>query len=460
MYQIAPEGVLELTLFCGHFSTACKRIEVWQALEDYLKGLLLPIPRKNCDQMAAAIPGCHPQRLQHLLTDGIWDEQAVNQKRLDLFQERFGQKPGYLILDDTGIPKKGKASVGVARQYSGTLGKIGNCQVVVTSQFVTPEGVSCPVSARLYLPEAWTATPDRCRRVHVPEDVAFQTKPQIAVDLVDEALAAGFSCRAVLGDAAYGRQTDLLEALEERDLPYVLTVGRDFSVRREADVERAKQRLAAQQAAQRTGRPRTRLTAKAITAEALTAKVPKSEWRSITVRQGQPGALTKSYCRLPVYWGNKSRVGSKVWLIAERPLPGDDGEPKWYVSSLQEATLEEQVEIAHQRWHIERYYQDAKTELGFDHYEGRSWIGLHRHLTLVMLAYTWLLLSKPEKGEPPLSTEPDLFMQAYPTEAEDIPRFAFVRYVRRWALSKFQESLCDWYVLLINSLSRMRLFGI
>lgn len=202
------------------------------------------------------------------------------------------------------------------------------------------------MNARLYLPQAWTDQPDRCRRAHVPEDRTFQTKPQIAIDLVDEAIDSGFRFQAVLGDAAYGRQTDLLEALEARQLPYVLAVPSSFSVRREEDVERARQCLTDQQKAQKTGRPRTRLKV-----EALIARLPESAWQTISLREGQPGARTKAYCRIPVYWGNKERVGSKVWLLAERPLPGDAGESKWFISNRHEASLKELAQTAHQRWH-------------------------------------------------------------------------------------------------------------
>jgi len=204
-YHISPEDLPELSTFMGHFDEYCHRLETWQAMEDYIKGLLMPIERKNCEQMAAAIPGCHAQRLHHLLTKATWDEQAVNSKRLELFLQRFGREPGYLIFDDTGIPKKGSGSVGVARQYSGTLGKIGNCQVIVTSQFVTPQGKSCPADARLYLPTEWTDDSARCRLSHVPEENVFQTKTEIAIDLLDQAIASSLPIRTVLGDAGYGR---------------------------------------------------------------------------------------------------------------------------------------------------------------------------------------------------------------------------------------------------------------
>lgn len=444
MYHISPEGLPELSIFTGHFDEYCHRMETWQAMEDYLKGLLLPIERKNCEQMAAAIPGCHAQRLHNLLTTATWDEQAVNNKRLDLFLERFGRAPGYLVFDDTGIAKKGKGSVGVTRQYSGTLGKIGNCQVVVSSQFVTPQGKSCPVDSRLYLPNDWTEDQVRCRRSHVPETTVFQTKIEIAIDLLDQAISRSLPIRAVIADAGYGRNPDFLAAIEQRKLPYVIAIPAIFSVRKLEDVQKARKELEEAQAAPLKGRPRTRLLAPAHTAQSLTAELPETEWQTVTWREGTKGLLTKQFCRIRVHWASGERIGSEVWLIGERPLPDHEGEAKWYVSNFPlTASLADMASIAHERWHIERFYQDAKTELGYDHYEGRSWIGLHRHLTLVMLAYTWLLLQDDEGEE---INQVGLRLPLYGDLSTSLPRptFAIVRHVRRLVLERFQHTLFAW----------------
>lgn len=447
MYHISPEGLPDLSVFTGYFDEYCHRIETWQAMEDYLKGLLLPIERKNCEQMAAAIPGCHAQRLHNLLSKATWDEKAVNDKRLDLFLDRFGRDPGYLVFDDTGIPKKGTLSVGVARQYSGTLGKIGNCQVVVSSQFVTPHGKSVPVDARLYLPKDWTENTSRCRQSHVPEGTVFQTKTEIAIDLLDQAVARSLPIRAVVADAGYGRNPDFVEAIEKRKLPYVIAIPACFSVRKPEDVQQARKELEEAQSLPPKGRPRKRLLAPAYSAQSMTESQPEAEWHTVSWREGTKGWLTKQFCRVRVHWASGEHIGSEVWLIGERPLPGHDGEFKWYVSDLPVTTpLSELACIAHERWHIERFYQDAKTELGFDHYEGRSWIGLHRHLTLVMLAYTWLLLQDdPEGGEEETSGQR---LMAYDRSSASLPRpsFAIIRHVRRLVLERFQLSLFLWWL--------------
>ncbi|MEB3104055.1 IS701 family transposase, partial [Ferviditalea candida] len=302
MYHISPEGLPELSIFMGHFDEYCHRLETWQAMENYVTGLLLPIERKNCEQMAAAIPGCHAQRLHNLLTTASWDEQAVNDKRLNLFLERFGREPGYLVFDDTGVPKKGKGSVGVTRQYSGTLGKIGNCQVIVTSQFVTPQGKSCPVDAQLYLPDEWTKDQSRCHRSHVPETTVFKTKTEMAVDLLDRAIARSLPIRAVLGDAGYGRNPDFLEAIEKRKLPYVIAVPACFSVRRVEDVQKGREELQkAQAAASPKGRPRSRLLAPAYTAQSLIEELNDTCWQTVTWREGTKGMLTKQFSYIRAY---------------------------------------------------------------------------------------------------------------------------------------------------------------
>jgi SRSO17 transposase len=441
MYHISPEGLPELSVFMGHFDEYCHRLETWQAMEDYIKGLLLPIERKNCEQMAAAIPGCHAQRLHNLLTTATWDEHAVNDKRLELF---LGREPGYLIFDDTGIPKKGSGSVGAARQYSGTLGKIGNCQVIVTSQFVTPQGKSCPVDAKLYLPAEWTNDPARCRRFHVPENTVFQTKTEIAIDLLDQAITRSLPIRAVLGDAGYGRNPDLVEAIEKRGIPYLLAVPACFGVRKIDDVKRAQEELKQAQATTLKGRPRKRLLTPSYTAQTLTDELPDDEWQTISWREGSKGLLTKQFCRVRVHWASGDRIGSEVWLIGERPLPGHDGEAKWYICDFSPDTpLTEMADTAHQRWHIERYYQDAKTELGFDHYEGRSWIGLHRHLSLVMLAYTWLLLQ--DNGDKnPEASGIKLFSYGRSSKPRPEPAFAVVRHLRHKVLERFQYTWFTW----------------
>jgi SRSO17 transposase len=188
-----------------------------------MTGLLTALPQKNCDTMAKAVPGTSEQRLQEFLTNMQWDETDLNHQRVQKLIAEATLGDGVLVLDDTGFPKQGRASVGVARQYSGTLGKVGNCQVAVTCCYTDPQ-VSWPVAVRLYLPQTWTEAPARCRQARVPSDILFQTKPQIALALLDQARAWGVPHRCVVADADYGDNPNFLAGLEHRRTRYVVGI--------------------------------------------------------------------------------------------------------------------------------------------------------------------------------------------------------------------------------------------
>ncbi|HZC01706.1 MAG TPA: IS701 family transposase, partial [Gammaproteobacteria bacterium] len=226
----SPASLPELDNFLSTFKVRFGRREAQFALERYLTGLLTELPNKNCDTMAQAVPGTHEQRLQGFLTTMQWDEEELSRQRVEKMIAEATIGNGVLIFDDTGFAKQGKASVGVARQYSGTLGKVGNCQVAVTCCYSDPQA-SWPVAVRLYLPEAWTTDPERLKRARVPADVTFETKPEIALSLLDQARAWGVPHRCVVADADYGDNPNFLAGLEERNERYVVAVRCDFQVR-------------------------------------------------------------------------------------------------------------------------------------------------------------------------------------------------------------------------------------
>src|SRR2546426_127252 len=186
----SPASLPELPEFLATFQVRFRRPEGEAALERYLTGLLTALPNKNCETMAEAVPGTSEQRLQEFLTNMQWDEHDLNRQRVEKLIAEATVGNGVLLFDDTGFAKQGKASVGVARQYSGTLGKVGNCQVAVTCCYSDPHA-SWPVAVRLYLPQEWTEDPERCRKARVPADMTVQTKPQIALELLDQARAWG-----------------------------------------------------------------------------------------------------------------------------------------------------------------------------------------------------------------------------------------------------------------------------
>jgi SRSO17 transposase len=375
----------------------------WESVERYVTGLLTDVPRKNCDVLAAVLANTSTERLQHLLADASWDPVALDERRVRGLVAR-SSAGGVLVLDDTGLPKQGKASVGVARQYSGTLGKQGNCQVVVSAEYVEDcldrsDPVHWPVSARLYLPESWTVDPARCRRVHVPAAVRFQTKPQLAIELVDRARAWGVPFALVVADSGYGDNPSFLAALEARELSYVCAVESTFGVRLPGEVAAA----GVTPPHHGPGQPRKARPAPLYSARTLLDAQPEADWRTVVWRQGSDGEpLGRQVLAVRVHRAtggghlriNDPRVtlGPEGWLIGERPLPGESGDAKWYFSTLPADTpWERLIALAHQRWVIEQFYEDAKGECGLDHYQGRTWDGLHRHIALTMLAYSLLV---------------------------------------------------------------------
>lgn len=395
--KAGPEPLPDLAAFLKPFGSLLRRSESRQSLERYATGLMADLPRKTASDIGRALPDTNGQRVQELLTRTAWDSAEMDVIRIELMLERASVGNGILIVDDTGLPKKGTHSVGVGRQYSGTLGRVDNCQVVVTTHYVDAV-FDWPVSARLYLPKAWTQNRSRSRKAQVPEEIPFRTKGQIALDLTDEAMAAGLVPRAAIADAGYGGQPTLLDGWETRALPYVVAVERTATFRLAEAVESDPGDGPAPPY-QGRGRPKKASTLEdripQQTGEEILEALPEEGWEMVAWRDGTKGPLVKSFARVRVY-----RTGlrgahheSCGWLIGERPLAGRSGDHKQYFAwGLDELALADLVDLAHVRWVIERFYQDAKGELGFDDYEGRLWHGLHRHLALVMLAHSYLTL--------------------------------------------------------------------
>jgi SRSO17 transposase len=437
--KASPAPLPELETYLTPFAPLFRRATSRESLERYMTGLLTDLPRKNCDTIAGAVAGTSTERLQHLLTDAIWDPQALDRQRV---QALVAHSPpnGILVLDDTGLPKQGKGSVGVARQYSGTLGKVANCQIVVTAHYVTDEPTSrapvhWPLSARLYLPEGWARDGVRRQKMHVPAAVDFRTKPEIALTLVDQAhtWAVPFAC--VVSDAGYGDNPTFLQGLDARQVPYVVGISRNFGVRRSEEVRAVA--AVSPSLPRGRGQPKKPRPAPLYTAQAVLAALPADCWQTITWREYAGTVLCKQFAAVRVHWAtggaqfstthHRVYTGPEGWLLGERPVPGEHGDVKWYCSNLPANTpLQRLVELAHSRWPIEQFYEDAKGECGLDDYQGRRWDGLHRHLALVMLAYSFLARQRwmpaDSAGFPPLREAAVIPGHPSPGVAVAVPR--------------------------------------
>ena len=368
-------------------------------LKNYCKGLLLPGERKSVEPMAARLApnDCRRmhQSLHHLVADAPWnDEEMLAEVRQYVLPTMQKQGPvAAWIVDDTGFPKQGKHSVGVARQYCGQIGKHDNCQAAV-SLSVSTWSSSLPIAWRLYLPEVWCRDAERCQRAGVPEGIEFQTKPEIALQQIRKALEQEIAVGVVLADAGYGNGTPFRTALTQLGLTYMVGIESSTTV-----WEPGQQPLPAPP--RKPGRgaipKRLRRTAdhQPVSVKQLALGLPSSAWEEITWRQGSQEALRSRFAAVRVRPAHRDEKRiephSEEWLLIE--WPKKESEPtKYWLSTLPEKTsLKALVKTAKHRWIIERDYEELKQELGLGHYEGRSWRGFHHHATLCIASYGFLI---------------------------------------------------------------------
>lgn len=388
----------ELHQFLEEMLTGMGRPERRSAMGHYITGLLLDGERKSVQPMAARLvedaraAAAMRQRLADCVGASPWsDEELLRRHALKLDRELPGLEA--FVVDDTGFPKKGTHSVGVARQYSGTLGRTDNCQVATSLHLAGERGSSC-VGFRLYLGREWIDDRARCRAVGVPDEVGFKTKWQLALDLVDAALRWGLPKRAVLADSGYGEIPEFRDGLVQRGLPYIVGIPGNHLVWPPGVEPRPPK------ARKRRGRPPTRWRAGSATPVQIATLVeglPREQYRQVSWREGTRGKMTSrflAYRVCPAEGHTKGRLpGAEQWLLCE--WPAHEKGPKFYLSTLPASlSLRELVRIAKLRWRVERDYQEMKGELGLDHFEGRTWRGFHHHATLCAVAHGFLALRR------------------------------------------------------------------
>lgn len=356
----------------------------------YIAGLIGPGDRKSIQPMAARVDEVSYDRLHHFIGAGIWDSAPLEATLWHQADDLVGGEKAWLIIDDTALPKKGKASVGVAPQYATVLGKNANCQTMVSVTLASGE-VPVMLSLRLFLPESWTSDAARMVKAGVPDSFqSYRTKPELAIEEIDRVIAAGVRFGCVLADAGYGLSASFRQSLSVRDLCWAVGIPRHQKVY-PADVQ-----LIFPIAGR--GRPRVRHVpdVKSCAAHAMLAD---AKWRQISWRRGTKGRLTARFAavRVRIADGAPQRIGTagaqhmpgeEVWLVGEHR---SNGERKYYLSNLPASTpIKEVAGAIKARWICEQAHQQLKEELGLDHFEGRSWMGLHRHTLMTMMAYAFL----------------------------------------------------------------------
>lgn len=364
-----------------------RRAHSGRALQ-YVQGLLSDAKVKNMEGLLSRLPEpCDYQSMQHFMTHSTWDAQRVWPRLRSAIPERRGM----FLIDDTGVPKQGSHSVGVAAQYCGSVGKVANSQNIVTSVLYSGRQ-TWPIAMQLYMPEKWCSDAKRRAAARVPESLAHKTKLVIALEQLDLAIAAKFEIECVLADAGYGESTEFREEIASRGLYYSVGVGKNVKVFTSPPTFEETKTPSRPQLAPGSSAPKT--------VEEVVDEASPREWKRIAWREGVKGKLQAEFLikrAAPSHRWDRGRKSEEVWLICERTL-GANSVRKYFLSNLPSATeRKELVRITHERWAIEMHYRDLKQELGLDHFEGRSYPGLERHLVLTALAYVFLQIERGRK---------------------------------------------------------------
>jgi len=381
----------ELLAYHAEFADLFFRKEQQEWALKYLEGLLQPEGGKSVEPLALRVPGGNVRNMQQFLGEGAWDDAAILEKHATLVAESLGDTDGVLIVDGTDFPKKGNHSAGVARQYCGATGKVDNCQAAVFVAYASPKGHTL-LDRRLYLPRQWfePSAAERWRRCGIPEGTRFQTKLELAWEMIQHQQARGavpFSW--VLGDEAFGDSHELLGHLEQAGLRYLA----DVSVTTLVWLERPATEVPP---AKSTGRPpcRERVVAgepAPVRVDALAAQLPPSAWRTYEVKAGEKGPIRARFAFVRAVAARDQRPGPDLWVVFRRSM-SDPQELKVFVSNAPAAMAKvELVRLSGMRWPIETCFEEAKSNLGMAQYQTRSWRGWHHHMTLVILAHHFLV---------------------------------------------------------------------
>lgn len=389
----------EFDRYMAHLSEGLGHADRHAGLRGYCTGLMAPLKRKTVEPMAAhvapAATRSRHQSLHHFVADSAWsDEQMLLRVAQWVVPAMDFSDGGWWIVDDTGFPKQGRHSVGVARQYCGMLGKQDNCQVAVSVSLACQTG-SLPVAWSLYLPKEWAGDVVRREKAGVPQEVEFATKPAIALAQIERLIGQGAPRHCVLADAGYGIETAFRERLSELGLLYVVGVTGQVTVWPPGHMPLPPQEYSGRGAVPNRQRLGDAKHQRPQSVKELALDLPPSQWQTVDWREGTSFTLRSRFARVRVRAAHRDNERKQLrpeeWLLIEWP-EGHREPMKYWLSTLPEQVpLQRMVFEAKMRWRIERDYQDLKQELGLGHYEGRGWRGFHHHASLSIAAYGFLM---------------------------------------------------------------------
>jgi SRSO17 transposase len=394
----------EFEAFHARFADLFERSESREQAKKYLRGLLAQADRKNSWQVAEAVGDRIPDRMQRLLYRVPWNAEAARDRLQQFVIETFGDEEGIGVVDETSFRKKGTHSVGVARQYLGTAGKLENGQVATVLSYAA-KGAHVLLDRRLYLPEEWAWNKQRRAAARVAEEVRFETKPEQAIAMLEHAWEQGVPMRWVTGDEVYGDSPRLRETIQAHGRFYVLAVSANTRVwTQRPEVEEPQERTGGRpQLAPRLapGAPTARMVSEVV------ASLPSHAWKRLAVMEGEKGPIRYHWARTRVVESRDRLPGPDVWLLARRSL-SDPKQLAYYLAYAPTRTsFETLVRVASSRYTVEQCIEEAKGETGLDEYEVRFWHSWYRHITLSMMAHAWLAsirrLEQEKKVQEPMS---------------------------------------------------------
>jgi SRSO17 transposase len=357
--------------FFGQFSACFQRSETRHSVQQYVRGLLAEVKRKNTWQMAEVLGLPNPHPLQRVLNEALWEANGVRHQLRQVVMQQLAYEPGIGVIDESGFVKWGDKSAGVGRQYCGRMGKVENCQVGVFLGYVAPSGAAF-LDCQLYLPQVWCADRERCRAARIPDEVSFLTKPQIAQRMLEQVWSEGIPMQWVVGDTLYGNSPGLRNAIDQKQRSYVMGLGANHHII-----------------------PAT--TGEKTTLSALVDGLPERRWERLCFRIGEKGLIWYEWLALRVTMPNDA-IGEQ-WLLIQRTHHDKPAYTFWLSNAPAQTPMVELAGVALSRHPIERLLEEAKGEVGMADYEVRHWHGWHRHMTLVLLAHTWLKLLQHDERE-------------------------------------------------------------